>query len=1050
MTQCANHKAGAGDHDTCDFWTSGNVNGQKATYFEGDSVAYRMYLEGLEIGETYQMTFQWDATQGDKNALDYVTSYNATVANANPCQGLATALNCANAPSTVAIPFDNVMGRGRGVFSGPPFVVNTGQLAIWGGDTLSLQGGEVGIEPFDYDPDVPAAPTQPPYAVTTKISATVQFVATSSDAIIAWGGHISTRMDWGESNSAINITGSPYHMRLVIVEDMGTLTDAGTFAQGSKDVQLSADAVFFPISLKIVKSTDRASDQSFTFNTNVEAPDDTFQLKNTEMKTVEVASGDAIEVDEQLPNGLWSLDSIECIKLPGAEPMSNSEVSYSNTGVTVTLDEGEMGQCTFNNEFVGVPNLVVDKKVFTDLTTDCTAVNFDDAENEVVGIDPGDTVKYCYRVMNSGDDTAINVSLEDNLGTVDLGDDTSVTLFGGDLAAGNLTGGGGKTYGALQVQMNHSTAASPIINTGTADADNASQATDTAQVNLLDRVECAVQAGVTSDGNCDNAQAVIDVVANTQVTWCADVCWDSDSNYNLTGTSVALKNGEAVLDSSATNPASIAPGACGSASFVENLGGDSVTRTLAASGNWGEASENPETCSAGAAVNVLNPAIDIDKTWTTDNDCSDDDQVDVGSVYSGTDIWYCFVITNTGSETLDNVEFFDTTLGLGIPDAIMVDDGTLAPGESWSYKSSAYNVTSDVMNTARVDGDGRDTATPVDDSDSANVTVDSADVVVIKTGTPSLGPDDSAITYTVTIENIGNVAADSVTLVDPFPSEFEFVQAIPAQAGCLYDAIEHELSCDLGDGVLDPGPGNKVEITISGTLADGVEFGAFDNEACAEQRNDAQYPDVDLSNNCDDTTTRVSPGATRTIGFWQNHPDLLQVCLSEFAPIDLGFVEIRDELFDDDIDAQLSTVLSGNKSKKGRKKYEGVTPEQTTGDDDTDVETALEMALGIFKAKVSQFLDRSKRSHLDQARMQAGRQVLAAFCNIQYLGATPPAPDWLATAAATLASGDRNAILQVGTQADLFNNAGDAIPIGEPSGPANPKAPYDDPTDPRD
>src|SRR6185503_6307020 len=52
------------------------------------------------------------------------------------------------------------------------------------------------------------------YAGNSSTSITVQFTASSTIAVIAWGGHIATRLNWGLANSAIAIDGSPYPMRL--------------------------------------------------------------------------------------------------------------------------------------------------------------------------------------------------------------------------------------------------------------------------------------------------------------------------------------------------------------------------------------------------------------------------------------------------------------------------------------------------------------------------------------------------------------------------------------------------------------------------------------------------------------------------------------------------------------------------------------------------------------------------------------------------------------------------------------------------------------------
>ena len=60
-------------------------------------------------------------------------------------------------------------------------------------------------------------------AKSDKTFITVTFTATSSSAVLAWGGHIASQLDWGLGNSASAINGSPYHMYV----EGWSLTNAG-------------------------------------------------------------------------------------------------------------------------------------------------------------------------------------------------------------------------------------------------------------------------------------------------------------------------------------------------------------------------------------------------------------------------------------------------------------------------------------------------------------------------------------------------------------------------------------------------------------------------------------------------------------------------------------------------------------------------------------------------------------------------------------------------------------------------------------------------------
>ena len=56
----------------------------------------------------------------------------------------------------------------------------------------------------------------------------------------------------------------------------------------------------------------------------------------------------------------------------------------------------------------------------------------------------------------------------------------------------------------------------------------------------------------------------------------------------------------------------------------------------------------------------------------------------------------------------------------------------------------------------------------------------------------------------------------------------------------------------------------------------------------------------------------------------------------------------------------------------------------------------------------------------------------------------------MGTSSWILAGTDTSAILSLSAKADAFNNSGDAIALGVPTGNGTPKYPWDDPTDPND
>src|SRR5262245_64968256 len=76
LDQCANGGVGqAAVSCAGSAWQNGNLNQNQAHYNEGDSIPYRLRLDGLTTGtSSHTVTIEWDTTQNGKHALDYLTS----------------------------------------------------------------------------------------------------------------------------------------------------------------------------------------------------------------------------------------------------------------------------------------------------------------------------------------------------------------------------------------------------------------------------------------------------------------------------------------------------------------------------------------------------------------------------------------------------------------------------------------------------------------------------------------------------------------------------------------------------------------------------------------------------------------------------------------------------------------------------------------------------------------------------------------------------------------------------------------------------------------
>ncbi len=338
IEQCANGPASAPIHCNVntanDGYTRGNLIASKSHYFEGDSVPIRIVADGLTIGTAYTVTIGYDYTKGGKYATDYLTSYNRTESVQNdPCVGVAS---CGTL-TTFPIPSDPQVALGfDGVASADDITQIPGVFSCFGCTITSTSGYTLsGSTTGD-----------------SSKSITLSFTANSTSIVIAYGSHISTRVDWGLANSAINISGSPYHNYIV---------DFPGANSGNRDLQLSAEAVVFPASISITKlvanSPAFSSTQQFLFtsnNTNV----GTFSLTDTDPSQFGGGSitrsglttfGTNITITEGQING-WTLSDLVCsINSGGGSTVGTAVANQGTRTVTINLQEGNNAACTFSN-----------------------------------------------------------------------------------------------------------------------------------------------------------------------------------------------------------------------------------------------------------------------------------------------------------------------------------------------------------------------------------------------------------------------------------------------------------------------------------------------------------------------------------------------------------------------------------------------------------------------------------------------------------------------------------------------------------------------------
>lgn len=315
-------------------WQNGNLGQSQAHYYEGDSVPYRMRFSNLTAGASYTVTIEYDTTEnsGAKHALDYLTGFDRTETTADPCSGVA---GCTLAvKTTFNIPLDEHVGSGFDGIAG-----NTDDIVQIPGVFTLFSGSLTGVSGYTLSGS---------YAGASQTRLTMTFTADASNPVLAWGGHISTRVNWGTNNSAIAISGSPYHMRLIDLDGSG----------GNQDRSLSSAATIFPGKIKIIKDARPNTTQVFGFTatgpgvSNFSLVDDGSNIGSTQLfdNLTSFGAGNGVTVTENQPFAGYSVSQINCTEdAAGGGGQQNTTVNIPLRTANIILEEGESVTCTFVN-----------------------------------------------------------------------------------------------------------------------------------------------------------------------------------------------------------------------------------------------------------------------------------------------------------------------------------------------------------------------------------------------------------------------------------------------------------------------------------------------------------------------------------------------------------------------------------------------------------------------------------------------------------------------------------------------------------------------------
>ena len=283
--------------DTCGTcWVNGNAGASNAHYTEGMSIAYRSLITGLTPGVCYEYELGYD-TYHSNMAIDYLTHFQrlqphgpfghpAEVIDPLALVSGSTLYHMtvvAGGTNTLAIPAPAPSGITSGAFNkdGTPRDISNQAATSFN----ALPAAQKLMTAYNATITLIRYVSQAAIVLGGSDAETrirVRFTAQSDSVILAWGGHIASRLDWGYSKdnkgnliplSAAGISGSPYHMRQKAFDKVECNTNAiptvlTSFSGfGNQDRSLSAAAVIPPPDCPSIPSQTKCLEStSFTFS----------------------------------------------------------------------------------------------------------------------------------------------------------------------------------------------------------------------------------------------------------------------------------------------------------------------------------------------------------------------------------------------------------------------------------------------------------------------------------------------------------------------------------------------------------------------------------------------------------------------------------------------------------------------------------------------------------------------------------------------------------------------------------------------------------------
>jgi uncharacterized repeat protein (TIGR01451 family) len=691
IDQCRNGTVAAPEQCIDNAWQNGNLGETNSHYREGDSVPFRAVLTNLDdsAANTHSLVIQYDTLQGGKHAYDYLTSFDATEVTADPVNDIpgTSAGNC------VSIPVDLT-----NVFANPGSSQKPGCIQIYNGQITGIAYGSADA--------------------AGQRSVIVSFTVTDPTAVIAWGGHIASQIDWGAGNSASAISGSPYHMRLLTLDD-GSL--------GNQDRSLKASGIL-PIPAVF---TTQASFGQITLGASV-----------TDTATLSGTNGPVTGTVKFFVCGP-AASNPDCTA-GGSQVGAGAVTIVNGQATSAAFTPVATGHYCFRGEYTPDAFAPYSPSNHTDTTLECFTVNAQTAINTnaggpyTLGVD-GTVALSDTATLSGGTNPTGTITFKlfsDANCTVQVGGDVTKTVNGnGVYVSPAIVVSAAGTYhwiAAYNGDPNN------VGTTSACGAPNENPIVNQRPTSLTTdaggpyRIGSGLSDTATLSGGTSDATGTITFMLFSDASCTVQVGTDVTKTVNGNGVYVS--------------PA-ITVGAAGTYYWVASYSGDA--KNAASSTVCGDENETPL---------VISPHLSVSKS------------PDAQTILLGQTANFTITVTNDGDSTLTDVHVTDALApGCARTKADIPALASMAPGATVTYTCSLANVTASFTNVAVATGTppvGPD----VTASDTAAVTAVAPAthpaITIVKNPNSQTVTSGGTATFTITVTNTGDVALTNVAVTD--------------------------------------------------------------------------------------------------------------------------------------------------------------------------------------------------------------------------------------------------------------------------------------------